>query len=61
VGKGETAEHDAAKVEDGPPKTDTKPQVPTHVTFNGPVFFGYSAEETASLMQQLAHLNQGKS
>jgi hypothetical protein len=61
VGKGETAEHDGAKVEDGHPKTDAKPQLPTHVTFNGPVFFGYSAEETASLMQQLGHLNMGKS
>ncbi|KAJ5698222.1 hypothetical protein N7462_000227 [Penicillium macrosclerotiorum] len=35
--------------------------LPAHVTFNGPVFFGYSAEQTASLMQQLGHLNLGKS
>ncbi|OOQ87558.1 hypothetical protein PEBR_15574 [Penicillium brasilianum] len=60
VAKGETVEHDAAKKEEGPTKTDTNP-FPPHVTFNGPVFFGYSAEETASLMQQLAQLNLGKS
>lgn len=29
---------------------------PSSVTFNGPVFFGYSPEQTASLMQQLASL-----
>lgn len=29
---------------------------PASVTFNGPVFFGYSPEQTASLMQQLASL-----
>ncbi|KAJ5109769.1 hypothetical protein N7532_002414 [Penicillium argentinense] len=33
---------------------------PAHVTFNGPVFFGYSAEQTASLMQQLGHLGAPK-
>lgn len=35
---------------------------PSSVIFNGPVFFGYSAEQTASLMQQLGnlgHLNLG--
>lgn len=30
--------------------------VPANVTFNGPVFFGYNAEQTASLMQQLGQL-----
>lgn len=61
VGKGETNENGTAKVEDGPSKTDTN-RLPTHVTFNGPVFFGYSAEQTAQLMQQLGHLNHlGKS
>jgi hypothetical protein len=59
VAKGETVENDAAKKEEGHTKTDTNP-FPPHVTFNGPVFFGYSAEETASLMQQLAQLNLGK-
>jgi hypothetical protein len=29
---------------------------PPNVIFNGPVFFGYSAEQTASLMQQLGNL-----
>lgn len=38
-------------------KTDTH-SLPTHVTFNGPVFFGYSAEQTASLMQQLGQLGK---
>lgn len=38
-------------------KTDTH-AVPSHVTFNGPVFFGYSAEQTASLMQQLEQLGK---
>jgi hypothetical protein len=32
------------------------PPPPAHITFNGPVFFGYSAEQTASLMQQLGNL-----
>jgi hypothetical protein len=31
---------------------------PSHITFNGPVFFGYSAEQTASLMQQLGSLGK---
>lgn len=29
---------------------------PPHITFNGPVFFGYSAEQTALFMQQLGNL-----
>ncbi|CAI7581712.1 unnamed protein product [Penicillium pancosmium] len=37
------------------PQSETKPP-PAHITFNGPVFFGYSAEQTASLMQQLGNL-----
>jgi hypothetical protein len=32
--------------------------IPANVTFNGPVFFGYSAEQTASLMQQLGLLGK---
>ncbi|KAJ5778608.1 hypothetical protein N7520_001854 [Penicillium odoratum] len=36
-------------------KANTNP-MPSHVTFNGPVFFGYSAEQTASLMQQLRNM-----
>ncbi|KAJ6018125.1 hypothetical protein N7451_001504 [Penicillium sp. IBT 35674x] len=52
----------AAQAEAGAPKpeeTSAKPDVnpmPAHVTFNGPVFFGYSAEQTASLMQQLRNM-----
>lgn len=30
----------------------------SHVTFSGPVFFGYSAEETARLLQQLGNLGK---
>ncbi|KAI2733555.1 hypothetical protein CBS147332_570 [Penicillium roqueforti] len=42
----------------------TKPGIPStfsppsHVTFNGPVFFGYSAEETAKLLQQFGNLGK---
>jgi len=45
----------------GAQKAETKPDLnslPSHVTFNGPVFFGYSAEQTASLMQQLGQLGK---
>lgn len=45
------------KAEDSTTKTDAN-TVPPHVTFNGPVFFGYSAEQTASLMQQLGQLSK---
>ncbi|KAJ5935712.1 hypothetical protein N7466_005259 [Penicillium verhagenii] len=47
-----TADADAQKIEDTTAKADAIP-TPSHITFNGPVFFGYSAEQTASLMQQL--------
>lgn len=56
--KGATNDHGTTKMEDGP-SADTN-HLPTHVTFNGPVFFGYSAEQTAQLIQQLG-LNQGRS
>ncbi|KAJ5622000.1 hypothetical protein N7528_005232 [Penicillium herquei] len=46
--------------EDPPGQADPKP-MPSRVTFNGPVFFGYSAEETASLLQQFHDLNLSKS
>jgi hypothetical protein len=42
----------------------TKPDMPStfstpsHITFNGPVFFGYSAEETANLLQQFGNLGK---
>ncbi|KAJ9484078.1 hypothetical protein VN97_g9302 [Penicillium thymicola] len=42
----------------------TKPDMPStfstpsHITFNGPVFFGYSAEETANLLRQFGNLGQ---
>lgn len=47
----------AQKTEDTTTKTDSN-AVPSHVTFNGPVFFGYSTEQTASLMQQLGQLGK---
>lgn len=31
---------------------------PPHITFNGPVFFGYSAEETANLLRQFGNLGK---
>ncbi|CAI7633760.1 unnamed protein product [Penicillium crustosum] len=42
----------------------TKPDMPStfstpsHLTFNGPVFFGYSAEETANLLRQFGNLGK---
>ena len=39
------------------PGIDSTFSNPSNVTFNGPVFFGYSAEQTASLMQQLGNLS----
>lgn len=42
-----------------PEEASSKPDVnrPAPIVFNGPVFFGYSAEQTATLMQQLGHLS----
>ncbi|OKL58363.1 hypothetical protein UA08_06231 [Talaromyces atroroseus] len=40
------------------PSTNSNPNPnpnPSQMVFNGPVFFGYSAEETAALMQQLSN------
>jgi hypothetical protein len=38
------------------PVPNTNPNTnPSQMVFNGPVFFGYSAEETAALMQQLSN------
>lgn len=53
----------AGETGDAGPQTaeTTKPDLnslPSHVIFNGPVFFGYSAEQTASLMQQLGQLGK---
>ncbi|KAJ5262424.1 hypothetical protein N7534_005378 [Penicillium rubens] len=50
----------AAPVSEG---STTKPipptfSTPSHITFNGPVFFGYSAEETASLLRQFGNLGK---
>ncbi|KAJ5096285.1 hypothetical protein NUU61_005641 [Penicillium alfredii] len=56
---GDQGDAGAKSKSEGP--TTTKPDLPStpaHVTFNGPVFFGYSAEQTASLMQQLGGLGQ---
>ena len=55
--KAETVDAGGLKTED-PVKNSDANSVPTHVTFNGPVFFGYSAEQTASLMQQLGALGR---
>ncbi|KAJ5731008.1 uncharacterized protein N7483_005516 [Penicillium malachiteum] len=48
-----------AKDKDANAQADPKP-MPSHVTFNGPVFFGYSAEQTVSLLQQFHDLNLGR-
>ncbi|KAJ5431898.1 hypothetical protein N7445_008396 [Penicillium cf. griseofulvum] len=46
-----------APVSDDPTtKPDIPFSIPSHITFNGPVFFGYSAEETTNLLQQLGNL-----
>ena len=42
---------DQVKPDDPATNIDIK-SLPAHITFNGPVFFGYSAEDTARLMQQ---------
>ncbi|KAF7722121.1 Uncharacterized protein PECH_005776 [Penicillium ucsense] len=56
VGQGGTS-----RIENGPVRIDGQSPLPSHVTFNGPVFFGYSAEQTASLLQQLAQQNKDPS
>lgn len=43
-----------------PDMTRSTTPSPTAVVFNGPVFFGYSAEQAASLLQQLGGLNVTK-
>lgn len=35
-----------------------KPETPGNLVFNGPVFFGYSPEQTAAFIQQLGNLGQ---
>ncbi|KAJ5413399.1 hypothetical protein N7465_005704 [Penicillium sp. CMV-2018d] len=42
------------------PKSDMPStfSTPSHITFNGPVFFGYSAEETANLLRQFGNLGK---
>ncbi|KAJ5355752.1 hypothetical protein N7517_010361 [Penicillium concentricum] len=57
---------EAARAPTAPVSEDstTKPdipstfEIPSHITFNGPVFFGYSAEETVNLLQQLGNLGK---
>lgn len=57
----------APKVAPTAPVSDdstTKPDMPStlstpsHIIFNGPVFFGYSAEETANLLRQFGNLGK---
>lgn len=51
------ADKDTGKVPDGLPQPDpTAP--PATIVFNGPVFFGYSPEQTALFLQQLGNLGQ---
>ena len=44
---------------DRPPDNPEPKSKPANVVFNGPVFFGYSAEQTASLIQNLGSLGVG--
>ncbi|KAJ5108715.1 hypothetical protein N7456_005390 [Penicillium angulare] len=48
---------DTSKTDDATEKPNPN-SMPAQITFNGPVFFGYSPEQTASLMQQLRDLGQ---
>lgn len=41
-------------------ESPTKPPLRSNMVFNGPVFFGYSADDAATLMQQLANANTPK-
>lgn len=42
-------------------RTDDPPEAPAaNIVFNGPVFFGFSAEKTAAFMQQLGSLGNNK-
>lgn len=41
-----------------PQPEDPKSAVPGNIVFNGPVFFGYSPEQTASFIQQLGNPGQ---
>ena len=41
----------AAQVQKTSPKVEEKSGQPTQIIFNGPVFFGYSAEDAAKLLQ----------
>lgn len=43
----------APKTDDDPPKPSTN--MPANVIFNGPVFFGYSADQVAALMKQFGN------
>lgn len=48
------------QVEDQEPPNpkEPKPETPGNIVFNGPVFFGYSPEQTAAFIQQLGNLGQ---
>ncbi|OQE29800.1 hypothetical protein PENSTE_c002G01064 [Penicillium steckii] len=52
------AQPQAADADQHQPNTTSPPR--PNLTFNGPVFFGYSAEQTASLLQQLGNLTNLK-
>lgn len=51
------ANKDPGKVPDGLPQPDSTAP-PATIVFNGPVFFGYSPEQTALFLQQLGNLGQ---
>ena len=55
----DVAEKDPGEATDGlPPPSNPQPAPPATIVFNGPVFFGYSPEQTALFMQQLGNLSR---
>ena len=55
----DTAEKDPGGTTEGlPPPSNPQPAPPATIIFNGPVFFGYSPEQTALFMQQLGNLSR---
>lgn len=50
------AANDPGEPPDGPQPNNSKPSAPANIVFNGPVFFGFSPEQTAVFLQQLQQL-----
>lgn len=50
------AAEDPGETLDSPQPNNSKPSAPANIVFNGPVFFGFSPEQTAIFLQQLQQL-----